>query len=73
MDRLRIRDEMMWQTNSVNVLRHLHVYNKARDYAHFLDIFDKDLMDTMGEAIVLKKADDVFFEKICGLLPMYVK
>lgn len=42
--------------------------------AQFLDIFDRDVLDDEGEAIGVKKTeDDTFFERIVGLLPMFVK
>lgn len=73
MDRLRITNSKMWQTNSLHVLRMLHKYG-ARDMAQFLDIFDRDVLDDEGEAIGIKKTEDeVFFERIVGLLPMFVK
>lgn len=53
-------------------MRFLHKY-KARDFAQFLDIFDRESYDWQGEPLLFKKADDIFFERIVGLLPMYVK
>ena len=50
----------------------LHKYN-ARDFAQFLDFFHRDILDDLGEPIILNKTDDVFFERLAGLLPMYVK
>ena len=50
----------------------LHKF-KARDMAQFLDIFDRDILDNDGEPIGVKKAEDVFFEKIVGILPMFIK
>lgn len=49
----------------------LHKY-KARDIAQFLDIFDRDVEDDEGEAIGVIKTDDVFFERIVGILPMFI-
>jgi len=73
MDRLQVTDAAMWQANSQHVLRLLHKY-QARDMAQFLDVFDRDVLDDEGEAIgVQKTADDTFFERIVGLLPMFVK
>jgi len=46
---------------------------KARDMAQFLDIFHKEMLDEHDEPIFLKKTDDSFFERIVGLLPMFVK
>lgn len=73
MDAMRVTNEAMWQGNAEMVIRLLHKY-KARDMAQFLDIFDRDVLDDEGEPIGVKKtADDVFFERIVGLLPMFVK
>ena len=49
----------------------LHKF-KARDLAQFLDLFDKDIEDDMGDSIGVIKTDEVFFERIVGLLPMFV-
>lgn len=73
MQQMRVKDEAMWQTNAEMVIRMLHCY-KTRDMAQFLDIFDRDILDDEGEPIGVKKtADDTFFERIVGLLPMHVK
>jgi len=58
--------------NSEHVLRQLHKY-KARDYAQFLDIFDSEILDEQGEPVFINKTDQVFFERLAGLLPMFVK
>jgi hypothetical protein len=50
----------------------LHKF-KARDMAQFLDIFDRDILDNEGEPIGVKKAEELFFEKIVGILPMFIK
>ena len=57
--------------NSLHTLRMLHKF-KARDLAQFLDLFDKDIEDDMGDSIGVIKTDDVFYERIVGLLPMFV-
>ena len=72
MDRLRVRDSEMWQLNSMHVLRMLHKYS-ARDLSQFLDIFDRDVVDDEGENLGVVKTDEVFFERIVGILPMYIK
>jgi len=72
MDRLRVRDSEMWQLNSMHVLRMLHKYS-ARDLSQFLDIFDRDVVDDEGENLGVIKTDEVFFERIVGILPMYIK
>lgn len=36
-------------------------------------MFHKEMLDEQGEPVFLKKTDDTFFERIVGLLPMYVK
>ena len=38
-----------------------------------MDLFDKDVEDQDGEPLGIKKADDIFFERVVGLLPMFVK
>jgi len=39
-----------------------------------LDVFDRDVLDDEGEPIGVKKiADETFFERIIGLIPMFVK
>jgi hypothetical protein len=38
-----------------------------------LDIFDREILDDEGEPIFINKANEVFFERIAGLLPMFVK
>jgi hypothetical protein len=50
----------------------LHRY-KARDMAQFLDIFERDVLDDEGESLGIKKSEDLFFEKIVGILPMFIK
>lgn len=62
----------MWQLNSMHTLRMLHKYG-ARDLSQFLDVFDRDVVDDEGEPLGVVKTDDVFFERIIGILPMYVK
>ena len=69
---MRVRDEQFWQLNAVHVIRQLHKF-KARDMAQFLDLFDREVLDEMGEPLSMNKCDDVFFERIVGLLPMFVK
>ena len=55
-----------------NVLRLLHKF-KGRDLAYFLDVFDREFLDDEGEPYMyVKRADDIFFERIVALLPMYV-
>lgn len=55
-----------------NVLRILHKY-RGRDMAYFLDLFDREFLDDEGEPYILfKRTDDVFFERIVALLPMYI-
>jgi len=73
LERLRVSDAELWQSCSVHALRLLHRF-KARDFAHFLDVFDRDVLDDEGEPVLLSmhKADDVFFERVVGLLPMHV-
>jgi len=50
----------------------LHKY-KAKDMAQFLDVFDRDVEDDEGEALGVMKTDHIFFEKIVGILPMFIK
>lgn len=50
----------------------LHRY-RPKDFAQFLDLFDREIIDDQGEPLAIKKCDDVFFEKLAGLLPMFVK
>ena len=72
MDRLGVNDAEQWHINAHNTLRLLHKY-KARDFAQFLDIFDRETYDWQGEPLIFHKADDLFFERVVGLLPMYIK
>ena len=72
LESLKIKDKEFWDENAQHVLRMLHKY-KARDFSQFLDIFHKEILDEYGEPIVLNKTDNVFFERLAGLLPMYVK
>lgn len=69
---LRIQDQEFWSENAKHVLRMLHLY-KARDFAQFLDLFDAEILDVQGEPLIIQKAEDVFFERLAGLLPMFVK
>jgi hypothetical protein len=46
---------------------------KSRDMAQFLDIFDRDVLDDEGEPLGIKKSDDIFFERVVGILPMFIK
>ena len=41
--------------------------------AQFLDIFDRDVLDDEGEPLGIKKSDDIFFERVVGILPMFIK
>ena len=41
--------------------------------AQFLDLFDREILDEEGEPIFVNKTDQVFFERIAGILPMFVK
>jgi len=50
----------------------LHKY-KPRDFAQFLDLFDREVIDDQGEPLLIRKCEDLFFERLTGLLPMYVK
>ena len=72
LERLRITDSEFWKLNSLHVIRLLHTF-KARDMAQFLDLFDRDVMDFDGESVGVVKAEDIFFERIVGILPMYLK
>ena len=65
-------DSDFWKLNSFHIVRLLHTY-KARDFAQFLDLFDRDVMDFDGEPVGVIKAENVFFERIVGILPMYLK
>jgi hypothetical protein len=41
--------------------------------AQFLDLFDREILDEEGEPIFVNKTDQVFYERIAGILPMFVK
>jgi hypothetical protein len=70
---MRIADQEFWMTNSIYVLRLLHLY-ETRDLVHLLDIFDRPVLDPNdNEPKLYKKCERVFFERIVGILPMYVK
>jgi hypothetical protein len=69
---LKVNDPEFWQQNANYTLRLLHKY-KARDMAQFMDVFDRELLDDEGEPVFLNKATPVFFERIAGLLPMFIK
>jgi hypothetical protein len=47
----------------------LHKY-KGRELAILLDLYDRDILDDEGEAHNIRKADDSFFERITGILPI---
>lgn len=72
LDRLSILDQELWNKAATHTLRLLHRY-KGRDMAMFLDLFDKDILDDEGEPHNLRKANEEFFERIVGLLPMQIK
>lgn len=72
MDGMRIKNSDMWMDNAKHVLRMLHKY-KARDMGQFLDLFDREVLDDLGEPLMIKKCDDSFFERITGILPMFVR
>ena len=74
LQRLRITDADLWQKTSVHILRLLHKF-KARDFAQFLSLYHADVLDDEGEPMLLSmhKTNDIFFERVVGLLPMYVK
>lgn len=72
LDKLKWTDKQMWQSTSENILRLLHKY-RGRDMAYFLDLFDRDFLDEEGEPYMkFQRTDDVFFERIVALLPMYL-
>lgn len=65
-------DRSLWQLCQTNILRLLHKY-KARDMAYFLDVFDRDFLDQEGEPYFkFARSDDVFFERIVAILPMFI-
>jgi len=72
LEQLRVRDSEFWAENSQHVLRMLHKY-KAKDFAQFIDLFQREIVDETGEPVLIYKTDDIFFEKLAGLLPMYIK
>ena len=41
--------------------------------AQFLDLFDREVIDQMGDPVPMTKCEDIFFERVVGLLPMFVK
>ena len=41
--------------------------------AQLLDLYDCDILDEEGEPHNIRKADEVFFERIVGILPIQVK
>lgn len=53
-------------------MRLLHKF-KGRDIATFMDLYDKEVKDEEGENYNIKKADDVFFERLVGILPVQIK
>jgi len=51
----------MWRKCEHNILRILHKF-KANDLAMFIDLFDRDYLDSEGEAYMkFTRASDVFF------------
>ncbi len=38
--------------------------------ALFLNLYDKEILDEEGEPYAFRKADEVFFERIVGILPV---
>lgn len=38
-----------------------------------MDLFDKDILDDEGEPHVLRKVDDIYFERITGIIPIHIK
>jgi len=71
LQRLNLSDEGLWQLASRHTLRLLHKYN-GREMAHLLINFDRELTDEMGESIIVKKANDEFFERIVSILPLHI-
>jgi hypothetical protein len=69
---LKVIDKDFWQENANNVLRMLHLY-KSQEMAQFLDLFDQDILDMMGDPLLINKVDNIFFEKVTGILPPHVK
>jgi hypothetical protein len=69
---LRIIDQEVWQKVARNFLKMLHKY-KGRDMAKVLDIFDKEVLDDEGEPHNVRKCDEMFFERITGILPVHIK
>lgn len=39
----------------------------------FLDLFDKPVLNKFQEPVLTKKCELLFFERIVGILPMFVK
>ena len=69
---LKIINQEAWNLCAKHALKMLHKY-KGADLATFLDIFDQDLQDEEGETYGIVKADNVFFERIVGILPIEIK
>jgi hypothetical protein len=38
-----------------------------------MDLFDRDILDDEGEPHVLRKANDAYFERITGIIPIHIK
>lgn len=41
--------------------------------AMLLDLYDRDVLDDQGEPHLIRKADDEFFERVVGILPINIK
>jgi hypothetical protein len=41
--------------------------------AMLLDLYDRDILDQEGEPYLLRKANEDFFERVAGILPMHIK
>lgn len=69
---LRVVDQAAWNLVAKHALKMLHKY-KASDLARFIHIFDLELYGNEDEPLEIKKAEDEFFERITGILPISIK
>ena len=68
----KVPDQALWTKVSKNILKMLHKYSGS-DLARLLDIFDTDLKNEKGGSLGVIKCDEIFFERITGILPIQLK
>lgn len=72
LQKLRIIDQEAWNIAARNAQKLLHKFHGSQ-LSQLMDLFDEEILDDEGEPHVLRKTDDLFFERITGIIPVHIK